>query len=143
MIFYMNEDLVRGYLNFLLSSIRTYYLGGNIIQEEIDLFTDNNLKDGLIFFLFAFDKIDSKMLKSLNFVDKSGLAEYVDLDSSKTELLPKGLDLKKYLEEKIAIHVSLLEFNGIKPQYLGKITTMLRRFEKFWQTIVIFSKKRG
>jgi len=139
----MNEDLVRGYLNFLLSSIRTYYLGGNIIQEEIDLFTDNNLKDGLIFFLFAFDKIDSKMLKSLNFVDKSGLAEYVDLDSSKTELLPKGLDLKKYLEEKIAIHVSLLEFNGIKPQYLGKITTMLRRFEKFWQTIVIFSKKRG
>lgn len=139
----MNQDLVRGYKNFLLSSIRTYYLGSNIIQDEIDFFTNNSLPDGLIFFLFAFDKIDTKMLKSLNLKDPKTFELYIDITNlNKVELLPTGQKLKEYLEEKIEVHVSMLEFNGIKPQYIGKITTMMRRFEKFWQSIVLFSKKK-
>ena len=139
----MQEDLVRGYRNFLLGSIKTYFLGRSIIQDEIDFYTNKELKDGLLFFLCVFEKIDSRLLKIITYQDAASFKKYVTLSKSgQAQLTPKGNGLKKYLEEKLAVQAAMLEFNGIKPQHIGKITTMLKRFEKFWQMIVTFSRKK-
>lgn len=137
----MQEDLVRGYRNFMLCAIKVYFLGRNIIQDEIDFFTNKRLKDGLIFFLCVFEQIDPKLFKNLSFQDEKVFNEYLSLSKNKIVLSAEGQALKKYLEEKLALHATMLEFNGIKPQYIGKITTILKRFEKFWQMIITFSRK--
>ena len=139
----MQEDLVRGYRNFLLGSINTYFLGKRIIQDEIDFFTKKELKDGLLFFLCVFEKIDLKLLKTIEYEDAAVFKKYIVLSKKgEAQLTQSGKELKQYLEEKLALHAAMVEFNGIKPQYLGKITTMLKRFEKFWQMIVTFSRKK-
>ncbi len=138
----MNQELVRGYKNFLISSIKAYYLGSHIIQDEVDFFTNKQLKDGLVFFLIAFDKLDSKIWKALHLENEEEFRKYVDLSVNSAVLTLQGEELKNYLEEKFKIHVSMLEFNGIKPQYIARVTTMLKRFEKFWLNIVNFSKKK-
>lgn len=139
----MQEDLIRGYRNFLLGSIKTYFLGKNIIQDEIDFYTNKELKDGLLFFLCVFEKIDAKLLKTIIYEDVSSFKKYVVLSKKgEARVTAKGQALKKHLEEKLAVQAAMLEFNGIKPQYIGKITTMLKRFEKFWQMIVTFSRKK-
>jgi len=139
----MQEDLVRGYRNFLLGSIKTYFLGRSIIQDEIDFYTQKELKDGLVFFLCVFEKIDVKLLKTISYEDEASFNKYVTLSKKgEATLTQKGEGLKKHIEEKLSVHAAMLEFNGIKPQYLGKITTMTKRFEKFWQMIVTFSRKK-
>jgi len=139
----MQEDLVRGYRNFLLGSVKTYFLGKSIIQDEIDFFTKKELKDGLLFFLCVFEKIDVKLLKTIHYEDEDAFKKYVSLSKKgEASLTPRGKELKKYLEDKFAIHATMLEFNGIKPEHIGKVTTMLKRFEKFWQMIVSFSRKK-
>lgn len=139
----MQEDLVRGYRNFLLGSVKTYFLGKSIIQDEIDFFTKKELKDGLLFFLCVFEKVDAKLLKTIHYEDEAAFKKYITLSNKgMASVTPKGKELKKYLEEKFAIHATMLEFNGIKPQYIGKVTTMLKRFEKFWQMILSFSRKK-
>lgn len=138
----MQDELVRGYRNFMLGAIKTYFLGRNIIQDEVDFFTGKKLKDSLIFFLCIFEQIEPKLLKNLTFEDEEAFKEYVDLSKKGVPILTaKGEELKKYLEDKLAIHAAMLEFNGIKPQYIGKITTIMKRFEKFWQMILTFSRK--
>lgn len=139
----MSQELLRGYNNFLLTTIKTYFLGSNMVQDEIDFFTNKKLVDGLIFFLFAFDKVDSKLVKSLTIKDPKTLSEYIDIEGTDASLTLQGEKLKKYLEEKFAVHVSMLDFNGIKPQYIAKVNTVFKRFEKFWQTIVSYSNKKS
>lgn len=139
----MHDDLVRGYKNFLLVSMKAYFLGRNIIQDEINFFTNKQLKDGLVFFICAFDKIDSKLFKSLTFQDYEGIQKYINISKNQTITLTKeGEKLKAALDEKLSAQAAMLEFNGIKPQHIGKVTTMFRRFEKFWQMIVTFSRRK-
>lgn len=139
----MQEDLVRGYKNFLLGSIKTYFLGCNIIQNEIDFYTKQELKDGLLFFMCIFEKTNPNIFKRIKLQDEVTFKEYLTI-STKQEftLTKKGEKLKEHLEAKLKNHAAMLEFNGIKPEYLGKISTMLKRFEKFWQIIVIFGNKK-
>lgn len=137
----MHEDLVRGYRNFLLGSIKVYFLGHDIIQDEINFHTNSDLKDGLAFFLLAFEKNDAKLITHLKIKDINSLQKYLTISKNACILTENGAKLKEYLEEKLLTHAAMLEFNGIKPQYLGKVNTMLKRFEKFWKTIINFSRK--
>lgn len=138
----MQQDLIKAYKSFLLSSVRVFFVGENIIQSEIDFYTKNFLKDGLLFFICAFDKINAKMLKKVVFKDLDAFKEYVLFEDDRVVLSSKGEELKFYIEQKLASQALMLEFNGVKPEHVGKVTTILKRFEKFWQIILGFSKKR-
>lgn len=138
----MHEDLIRGYKNFLASSITFYLFGKSIIQKEIEHFTNGELQDELIFFVCTFGKFDSKALKNIDLKNPATFAEYVTL-KDKIVLTEKGKNLKIYLEKKLEAHAAILEFNGIKPRYIGQITTIMRRFEKFWKIMLDFSKKNN
>jgi len=138
----MNEELSKGYTNFLLASIKTYFLGNHIIEKEISIFTNNKLQDGVLFFLCAFDK-NTRKLKVKSATDINELKEYI-LINEKSEfigLTPKGTQLKDHLEQKLKNQCAMLEFNGVKPKDIAKTATTLKRFEKFWSIMNMFERK--
>lgn len=137
----MREELIRGYKNFLVGSVKLFLLGKCIIQNDIQQYTQGHLKDDLIFFLCAFGGIGRNTLKTITLQDKNSFEEYVILDKTKIILSEKGYALKLHLAEKLEAHATMLEFNGLKPQYVAKINTILTRFEKFWQTLLDCDKK--
>jgi hypothetical protein len=87
--------------------------------------------------------MNSNLFKVIKLQDEVTFNQYIQLDNKEMRLTEKGHALKEYLQQKLRNHVAMLEFNGIKPQYLGKINTMLKRFEKFWQIIFIFANRKS
>jgi len=133
--------LEKAYLNFLSGFIKIYFSGSDLIQKEISYFTNSQLQDGLIFFLICFDKLDKNFLNKIPIKNLNELKQYVDLDDNMkiNKLHQKGEELKAYLEKKISIQASLLEFNGIQAEKLASFTTIANRFYKFWQNIIKIS----
>ncbi len=136
----MDQELVKGYKNFFLNSIKNYFICYDMIQKEIDIHTNYNLQDGMLFFLCAFDNFDPDYFNKYNFLNKLQFKNYVIFDDKNYKLTQSGRDLKFFLEEKLLAQALMLEFNGLNAVAVGRLSTMLKRFQKFWKILINHSK---
>lgn len=130
----MQTEFFNAYTSLLVSLIKVYFLGSDVVQKEINFFTNNELKDGLIFYLLIFGNQSFDDLKE-RIIDINSLNKYVIFENGENKLTNKGKNLHNHLKNKFEKQVDMLELNNLFPNDIAKMTNVISKFYNFWRTL--------